>query len=382
MRTIVFPFLNSYARTGGHKRYLALADDLARRGHLVYVIKNTTLDVSFTAARTVELPTVFDRGVVPFSLRFDGAIRRYRRRLLSEIGTADFVMVYGETHLLAGRRLKRLLGARLFYNMRSNAVAESDVYISLGEPGLMHAVRLRLHRFRAVVYERISARWADVLAFQSRFDIESFLSRVPGARAKAIRIPGNIGQPRLAIRYRDINRSSELSRIAYVGGFGKRKGTWYLVEAIRILHDRGIGLYVRFIGNGTMREDIVRFAHDHGLADRVKAEGRVEDPLPEIGRADLLVVPSLFDSFPNTVLEALHTGTPVIGSRVGGISEILQHDELLFPPGSAEAIADRIQVLCEDRGAYQRAKELCAGRREEFIFDWVGCYEEAMRDRL
>jgi glycosyltransferase involved in cell wall biosynthesis len=290
-------------------------------------------------------------------------------------------MLYGETHLLAGRELKRLLGARLFYNMRSNAVAEADTYIELTDPGPIGAALLRAGRLRAKTYERLAAQWADILGFQSRFDIESYLSRVPEAAPKAVRIPGNIGAPRLDDRHRGINRSTALSRVLYVGGFGKRKGTWYLVEASRILRDRGLQLSVRFLGTGKMGQEIEDFARVHGLADRLTVDGWASNPLPEIGASDLLVVPSLFDSFPNTVLEALHAGTPVIGSRVGGIPEILQHDELLFRPGSAEAIADCIQNLYDDPAAYRRAKKLCAQRREEFLFDWVGRYEAAMRER-
>jgi glycosyltransferase involved in cell wall biosynthesis len=89
-------------------------------------------------------------------------------------------------------------------------------------------------------------------------------------------------------------------------------------------------------------------------------------------------VPSLFDSYPNTVLEALHVGIPVIGSRVGGIPDQLVHDELLFPPMDAEAIASRIERCVREPGYYARLRELCAERRESFLFDWPGAWEETI----
>jgi glycosyltransferase involved in cell wall biosynthesis len=110
--------------------------------------------------------------------------------------------------------------------------------------------------------------------------------------------------------------------------------------------------------------------------------GRVASPFPVIIDGDLLVVPSLFDSYPNTVLEALHVGTPVIGSRVGGIPDMLRFDELLFPPMNAEAIADRIERCVHEPAYYKRLRELCAERRVAFQFDWSEAWERAIRERL
>ena len=68
----------------------------------------------------------------------------------------------------------------------------------------------------------------------------------------------------------------------------------------------------------------------------------------------------------------------MIGSKVGGIPEILRYQELMFEPGDAHAIADAVQRLYEDGDAYARAKRLCAERRAAFEFDWIAAYERAM----
>jgi glycosyltransferase involved in cell wall biosynthesis len=63
--------------------------------------------------------------------------------------------------------------------------------------------------------------------------------------------------------------------------------------------------------------------------------------------ADLFLLPSLEDNFPNTALEALACGLPVVGSKVGGIPEIVRDAEtgVLFERGNAEALAQAIQSI-------------------------------------
>jgi glycosyltransferase involved in cell wall biosynthesis len=118
------------------------------------------------------------------------------------------------------------------------------------------------------------------------------------------------------------------------------------------------------------------------LEETVTVVGRTNDPFELLREKDLLVVPSLFDSYPNVVLEALHTGTPVIGSRVGGIPDILRHEDLLFEPGNPAAIAEKIHKYAADPEEYARIRRLCAERKKDFQFDWIGEFEKIMAPEL
>ena len=66
--------------------------------------------------------------------------------------------------------------------------------------------------------------------------------------------------------------------------------------------------------------------------------------------ADVFVIPSLQDNLPNTVLEAIACGTPVVGFRVGGIPEMVREGEngLLVPPGDVAGLAHAIERLLAD----------------------------------
>ena len=93
-------------------------------------------------------------------------------------------------------------------------------------------------------------------------------------------------------------------------------------------------------------------------------------------------MPSLSEGRPNVVLEALGVGTPVIGSDVDGIAEVLSYKKLLFNLNDVDAMSDKIVDAVSSRENCQVYKKLCIGRREKFIFDWERrCIDEIERVR-
>ncbi|MDP7421035.1 MAG: glycosyltransferase family 4 protein [bacterium] len=98
-------------------------------------------------------------------------------------------------------------------------------------------------------------------------------------------------------------------------------------------------------------EHLRAMIRDMGLADRVKLTGWVE-PLDDVFSAvDLFVLPSLKEAFGRVLIEAMAFRTPVIGTVVGGIPEIIIDSEtgLLVEPGDPGALAESISRLLEDR---------------------------------
>jgi glycosyltransferase involved in cell wall biosynthesis len=79
------------------------------------------------------------------------------------------------------------------------------------------------------------------------------------------------------------------------------------------------------------------------------------------GAADLFVLPSMEDNFPNTALEAVACGLPIIGSRVGGIPEVVRDRQtgLLFNRGDAQSLATSAQELLSDGAERRRMSEEC-----------------------
>lgn len=104
------------------------------------------------------------------------------------------------------------------------------------------------------------------------------------------------------------------------------------------------------VGDGERRAALERLAAERGVAERVHFAGRTNQVADWMRAFDVYALPSLTEAFPNTLLEAMASGCAAVGSRVGGVPEMLGDDErgLLFPPGDAAALADRLSELVAD----------------------------------
>ena len=378
---IIGLFLNTTIRTGGHRRYLELLEGLAAKGHEVVTLMDEDLPYEPGRFSRWAMGVYHKPGprVLPYSVLFLLAVRRNWRSLSGELDGADYIVIFGELHYLAARFLQKRLGARLLFAYRSNWIQRTLLILKAGYESPMGALRLRLEYFKYRFWESLVARNAQLVAFQSESDRDDFLSRRPKAADKTIVIRGDISEPHFKKEFEGRNRSREARRLIYVGVLGLSKGIGYLLSALAMLRERGIeGLSLDVLGRGTNLAELEAACGRLGISEIVSFKGQVSDPFSYLERADLLVFPTLFDGYPNVVLEALHVGLPVIASCVGGLPDILRHEELLFPSMDAKAIADRVERCVKEPEFYLKIRELCAGRLEYFHFDWPGAWESAM----
>ncbi len=131
--------------------------------------------------------------------------------------------------------------------------------------------------------------------------------------------------------------------IGFAGTLARHKAPHLLLEAVRQLgwHDATI----RFAG-GTGEKAYVRRLHELANGLRVEFVGLVPPAqMPAFLRSlDALVVPSTWpENAPYVVLEAVASGIAVLGSRIGGIPELITEPSRLFEPGSAASLADALR---------------------------------------
>jgi len=154
-------------------------------------------------------------------------------------------------------------------------------------------------------------------------------------------------------------------RLLAVGRLVAKKGFPVLMEACRLLADRGLEFRLTLAGEGPERKNIQALIDRHGLANRVSLLGAV--PHGEVARlmaaADLLVTPSVIapsgdrDGIPNVILEALLCETPVVATAVSGIPEVIRDGDTgwLTAPGDAPALAEAVlAALAEPAEARRR----------------------------
>lgn len=126
-------------------------------------------------------------------------------------------------------------------------------------------------------------------------------------------------------------------------------------------------------GTGPERARLQALAAELGLGECIDFAGRLErHAMADLyRRAHLMLNPSLTDNMPNSVLEALASGVPVVSTDVGGVPYLLAHEStgLLVPPGEPAAMADAVlRVLADDT---LRAGLIANGLREVQRYTWA-----------
>jgi glycosyltransferase involved in cell wall biosynthesis len=157
------------------------------------------------------------------------------------------------------------------------------------------------------------------------------------------------------------------------------KGVDVLLEAGRLAKSP---LRLEIFGEGSMRRVLEQRARDYGVDARF--HGFVSDSSARLRDLDVLVQPSRADNLPLAVLEAMAAGVPVIGTRVGGVPELVSDGEtgIVVEPENPAALASALDELAGDpgrRAAFGRnARDRVAGRfsAEEVARRTVMLYRE------
>jgi len=213
--------------------------------------------------------------------------------------------------------------------------------------------------------------------------VEDF--NVPGER---IRVIPNFIDPRIFRRGKEPCHRATLAPggeriIMHVSNFRAVKRIPDVVEVFAGIQ-KEIPARLVFVGDGPERPRGVERAEELGVADKVLFLGKHQSVDELLACADLFLLPSKNESFGLAALEALACGTPVIGSDMGGLPEVVTHGEtgFLYPIGDTEAMAEGALSLLKDQARWTRFSE--AGRDDavrRFSSDRVvPLYEDLYRD--
>lgn len=153
--------------------------------------------------------------------------------------------------------------------------------------------------------------------------------------------------------------------IIAVGNLAPEKGQMLIVEALRALPDVTLVL----VGDGPDGDRLDSFVEDNDLAGRVRRLGRVpQSDLPELySAADVSVLASMREGWPNVLLESMACGTPVVAADVGGVREMVTAPAAgrVVAERTAEAFAATISVTLD------APPDRAATRRHAEGFDWA-----------
>ncbi|MHB1929803.1 MAG: glycosyltransferase [Acidimicrobiales bacterium] len=192
-----------------------------------------------------------------------------------------------------------------------------------------------------------------------------YLSAAAGpAAAKVVLAPHGVDTDRFCPARNEPSPGTGTLQVLAVGRLTPKKGYPVLLEALALLDAAGHRVCCRVVGSGEQRDELQAIVAALGLGERVELIGsRTQEEVAALCRSAAVFVQASVvldngdrDGIPNALLEAMASGLAVVGSAVGGIPEVVEHEVtgLLVPPSDPAALAAAIAGLDDDRVALAR----------------------------
>lgn len=168
---------------------------------------------------------------------------------------------------------------------------------------------------------------------------------------------------------------NEIPEIIHISCFeDKSKNISGLLEALRLMKDKGTAFHATLIGEGMDLEAMQSKATALQLEDCIEFTGLLQGQslVDALASGDFLVLSSHYENMPVVILEALACGLPVVSTQVGGIAEIIdERNGILVPKDDTQALAEAMERCCKTYQQYD-PQQLRNRVMERYGYESVG----------
>ena len=284
---------------------------------------------------------------------YDELVRRgIETYIFEESGFFDFAFLTRFVFLVRNKKISVIHAHEFLMSMYASV---AGLLTSKPVVTTMHGKYYYWEKARRRLIMRFISRFSHMVSVSK--ELRSFISEKVGISPERIQTIYNgidlkkytchkpNGEIRLQLRL-----NGKCKVITTVGNLYPVKGHIYLLKAIPEVIRRYPDVVFLFAGRGDEENNLKQAASELGVSDNIRFLGFRSD-IPELlSLTDIFVLPSLAESLPLSVLEALAMGIPSIVTNVGGNSEIIENNTTGFivPPADSKSIAEKILILLQD----------------------------------
>ena len=310
-------FIDDFSATGVVINAIAIANRLHAEGYVVALIAAQT-----EGALIDSVPSGIQIiGLLPTSKAKSSRHGRLRqsmfafRKCLKEFAPDVLFSAGNHGHLVSVIGSLGLPGCRTIVRISNDL----DHMIN-GQPTKPFSRWWRVTKFRAV------AALADRVVFVSRHMARSRAVLGSGTIRNAVVIPNGVDVEAVRRRAQDpcahewLTNLDEAPLVLAVGRLALQKNFANLLRAVAIAR-KSRPMRLLLIGSGPLKAELLKEAEALGIRDAIEIMTPIANPMPYIGRASVLALPSWWEGSSNVLLEALACGTPVVASRTAGNAE-------------------------------------------------------------
>jgi glycosyltransferase involved in cell wall biosynthesis len=358
---------------GAQKHVLLLSTELKSRGYDVTIFTSAggkLIEKARENGISVVLVPDMVREISPVS---DIKAVRNLYRLFKE-GGFDIVHSHSSKAGILARIAAKLAGTkRIIYT------AHGFVF---NEP--MSSIKRAIY----IYIERIGAMLGDKVISVSKKDLDSALENRLVSGEKLVYIPNAIPE----ISKESLRDAAEVKKelgipegefvIGTISNFYETKGHIYLIEAVKRLHAEGHSFRTVFAGQGPKMQEMMDIS---GGDKGIMFLGYREDNYDIMNTLDLFVLPSIKEGMPYVVLEAMSLGKPVLCTKVGALTDMIEDgvNGFIVEPQDSGLIYEKLKWILGNRDSLQPVG--AAGEKyvkdnfsmSKFTESVISVYEEA-----
>ena len=149
------------------------------------------------------------------------------------------------------------------------------------------------------------------------------------------------------LNFWEVEQTYKKVSLIFVGQLIERKGVINLLKAVKIISESHKDFHLTIIGTGELEPLLTNFIHENQLENTVNLLGVInsENIIDYIKKADLLILPSVFDGWGMVINEALQSYVPVLVSDKCGAKELVNHEQngFIFQHNSVQSLSENLQ---------------------------------------
>lgn len=235
-------------------------------------------------------------------------------------------------------------------------------------------------KFNSFLYKNV-----DYIISVSRASEKDILKNFPFLKDKTEVIP--VGLESIPVIEEIKLKPDNCKHVIHVGGFSFEKNHEALIRIFENTLASFDDIHLNLIGDGPLRSKIESIVKDKELSSKITFHGYIDQPLPYIKAADVLVLPSIIEGLPAVILEAMYCETAVIAYGVGGINEIVlsgktgkiieKNDENAF----VKALKEKLRKVPNVDSEIRQAKKMVSDKfSNDFIAtQFLQCYQQVCK---
>lgn len=284
---------------------------------------------------------------------------------LSQLGKHSVKKVF-QLIRLSFKLIRRILGFKPDFVFFTVSPRGGSFYRDLVFVSIIKLLRVKpiYHLHRVGMWERAQRHWWMKLLYRYTFNNSIILHGSKGLLKNEIEPLGlkNVrlfavenGIPDIAYPAESQKNGSQDLYILFLSNLAISKGVLILLNAFAQNAIKYPQIKLHLVGGskGQASDQLIQdFIREHSLEDRVIVHGPKyeQEKFKMLKRADIFIHPTLDDTFPVVVLEAMQYGKPIISTNVGAIPEMIDNNEngAIVPVGDAKALAEKLETYITD----------------------------------